>query len=45
MFWGNAPELPGVTKWLKVVTDVNADVLITAYKDKGFPARVRRGDV
>lgn len=45
VFWGHAPELPGATKWLKVVTDLEAQVLVTAYKDKGFAARERRGEV
>ena len=45
LFWGHAPELPGNTKWLKVVTNREADTLVSAYKDKGFAARVRREEV
>lgn len=39
VFWGYAPELEGKTKWLKVVTDSRAGVLITAHKDRGFQRR------
>jgi hypothetical protein len=38
--WGYAPELPGHTKWLKVVTDAEASVLITAHKDRRFARRM-----
>lgn len=39
VFWGYVPELPGSTKWLKVVTDSRAEVLVTAHKDRGFQRR------
>lgn len=42
VFWGSAPELPGKTKWLKVVIDAGAEVLVTAYKDRRFAWRVER---
>lgn len=43
VFWGYAEELPGNTKWLKVVTDSQAEVLITAHKDRSFQRRYNRG--
>lgn len=45
VFWGHAPELPGRTKWLKVVTDAGVEVLITAHKDRRFARMVERGEV
>ena len=45
VFWGYAPELPGRTKWLKVVTDARLEVLITAHKDRKFARMVERGEV
>lgn len=45
VFWGYAPELPGRTKWLKVVTDAEVGVLITAHKDRRFARMVERGEV
>lgn len=45
VFWGYAPELPGRTKWLKVVTDARAEVLITAHKDRKFARMVESGEV
>jgi hypothetical protein len=44
VFWGLVPELPGETKWLKVVTDAAEEVLITAHKDRRFARRVERGE-
>lgn len=41
LFRGYAPELPGRTKWLRVVTDEAEEVLITAYKDRAFARRRR----
>lgn len=43
VFWGHAPELPGRTKWLKVVTDADAEVLVTAHKDRRFARLVEGG--
>jgi len=45
IFWGYAAELPGRTKWLKVVTDAGVEVLITAHKDRRFARMVERGEV
>ena len=45
VFWGYAEELPGKTKWLKVVTDAEEQTLVTAYKDRRFARRVGRGEV
>ncbi|CAN5787374.1 hypothetical protein BH23ACT11_BH23ACT11_10240 [soil metagenome] len=45
VFWGHAPELPGRTKWLKVVTDDRVEVLITAHKDRKFARMVESGEV
>lgn len=45
VFWGYAPELPGTTKWLKVVTDTEVEVLITAHKDRRFAGMIERGQV
>lgn len=45
VFWGHAPELPGRTKWLKVVTDARVEVLITAHKDRKFVRLVESGEV
>ncbi len=45
VFWGLAPELPGRTKWLKVVTDSAEEVLVTAHKDRKFARKVARGDI
>ena len=45
VFWGYAPELTGRTKWLKVVTDIDAEVLITAHKDRKFARMVERGEI
>lgn len=45
VFWGLAPELPGETKWLKVVTDAAGEILVTAYKDRRFARKVERGEV
>lgn len=45
LFWGHAPELPGNTKWLRVVTDAAGETIVTAYKDRVFARRVERGDV
>lgn len=39
LFWRYAPELEGKTKWLKVVTDSRAEILITAHKDRSFQRR------
>lgn len=39
VFWGYVPELEGKTKWLKVVTDSRAEVLVTAHKDRVFQRR------
>lgn len=39
VFRGYVPELPGRTKWLKVVTDSRAEALVTAHKDRGFQRR------
>lgn len=36
VFWGYTEELPGNTKWLKVVTDLQREVLVTAHKDRDF---------
>lgn len=43
VFWGHAEELPGSTKWLKVVTDLPAEVLITAHKCRDFQRERERG--
>jgi hypothetical protein len=45
VFWGLAPELPGETRWLKVVTNAAEEVLVTAHKDRRFGRRVERGEV
>ena len=45
VFWGYDPELPGKTKWLRVVTDAAEEVLVTAYKDRGFARKVEREEV
>lgn len=45
IFWGYAPQLPGETRWLKVVTDSDARTLISAYKDRRFARRVERGEI
>lgn len=45
VFWGHVPELPGKTKWLKVVTDSTEETLITAYKDRSFARKVERDEV
>jgi hypothetical protein len=42
IFWGRVPELPGGTKWLKVVTNAEEDLLVTAYKDRGFARKAKR---
>ena len=39
VFWGCIPELAGKTKWLKVVTDLRTEVLVTAHKDRSFQRR------
>lgn len=43
LFWGYVQEMPGRTKWLKVVTDARAESLITAYKDRRFARKMARG--
>jgi hypothetical protein len=45
VFWGHAPEVPGRTKWLKVMTDAGVEVLVTAHKDRRFARMVERGEV
>lgn len=42
VFWGYARELPGRTRWLKVVTDSLVEVLITAHKDRDFQRKIER---
>lgn len=44
VFWGYVEELPGNTKWLKVVTDLAEEVLITAHKDRDFQRKRQRGE-
>lgn len=44
VFWGYANELPGNTKWLKVVTDLHREVLVTAHKDRDFQRERVRGE-
>ena len=45
LFYGHFPELPGRTKYLRVVTDAGAETIVTAYKDRTFARRVERGEV
>lgn len=44
VFWGYAEELPDNTKWLKMVTDLPREVLVTAHKDRNFQRERLRGE-
>lgn len=45
LFWGFAPEVGPGGKWVRVVTDVRREVLVTAHQDRGFARRVEKGEV